>query len=129
HPEYAVSTLKAAEEGGADIVVLCDTNGGTLPYQVGEIVAEIARHIDIPVGIHAHNDCELGVANAMDAVQSGCSHVQGTVNGYGKRCGNTNLCSLIPNLQIKQNYECIPDEKLIELTSLSRFVSELANLT
>lgn len=127
-PAYALSTLKAAEEAGADTVVLCDTNGGTLPYQVGEIVAEVYKQVDIPVGIHAHNDCELGVANAMEAVQSGCDHVQGTINGYGERCGNTNLCSLIPNLQLKQDYECIPAEKLEDLTALSRFVSELANL-
>ncbi|SHG23982.1 2-isopropylmalate synthase [Fodinibius roseus] len=127
-PEYALSTLKAAEEAGADTVVLCDTNGGTLPHEISEIVAEVHKRVDIPVGIHAHNDCELGVANAMAAVRSGCTHVQGTVNGYGERCGNTNLCSLIPNLQLKQDYECIPDEKLEELTALSRFVSELANL-
>ncbi|SMO52053.1 citramalate synthase [Fodinibius sediminis] len=128
-PDYAVATLKAAEEAGADTVVLCDTNGGTLPGQVSEIVSEVLKQVNIPVGIHAHNDCELGVANAMAAVQSGCTHVQGTINGYGERCGNTNLCSLIPNLQIKQDYQCIPDQHLEELTALSRFISEVANLT
>ncbi len=103
NPDYTLNTLKAAEEAGADILVLCDTNGGTLPHEVSDIVSEVGKQIDAPLGIHAHNDCELGVANALSAVQNGCVHVQGTINGYGERCGNTNLCSLIPNLQLKQS--------------------------
>lgn len=128
NPDYTLSTLKAAEDAGADVLVLCDTNGGTLPHEVSEIVNEVGKQIDAPLGIHAHNDCELGVANALSAVQNGCVHVQGTINGYGERCGNTNLCSLIPNLQLKQNYRCIPTENLDQLTAVSHFVSEVANL-
>ncbi len=128
NPDYTLSTLKAAEDAGADILVLCDTNGGTLPHEVSEIVNEVRKQIDAPLGIHAHNDCELGVANALSAVQNGCVHVQGTINGYGERCGNTNLCSLIPNLQLKQDYRCIPTENLDQLTAVSHFVSEVANL-
>ncbi len=128
NPDYTLSTLKAAENAGADVLVLCDTNGGTLPHEVSKIVSEVRKQIDTPLGIHAHNDCELGVANALSAVQNGCMHVQGTINGYGERCGNTNLCSLIPNLQIKQGYHCMPTENLDQLTAVSHFVSEVANL-
>jgi 2-isopropylmalate synthase len=128
NPDYTLSTLKAAEDAGADVLVLCDTNGGTLPHEVSEIVNEVQEQIDAPLGIHAHNDCELVVANALSAVQNGCVHVQGTINGYGERCGNTNLCSLIPNLQLKQDYRCIPTENLDQLTAVSHFVSEVANL-
>lgn len=129
NPNYALETLKAAETAGADTLVLCDTNGGTLPSEISKIVWEVKRHLDTPLGIHAHNDCELGVANSLAAVDAGCQHVQGTINGYGERCGNANLCSVIPNLQLKQNYRCIPDSKLEELTPLSRFVNEMANLS
>lgn len=128
NPDYTLSTLKVAEDAGADTLVLCDTNGGTLPHEISEIVSEVRKQIDAPLGIHAHNDCELGVANALSAVQNGCVHVQGTINGYGERCGNTNLCSLIPNLQLKQDYRCIPTENLDQLTAVSHFVSEVANL-
>src|SRR5699024_2631228 len=117
-PEYALSTLLEAQAAGADIITLCDTNGGTLPHEISQIITEIKPQIHAPMGLHAHNDCELGVANAIAAVQTGCTLVQGTINGYGERCGNTNLCSLIPNLQIKQDYHCIPDEKLAQLTSV-----------
>ncbi len=127
-PGYALNTIKTAEQAGADVVVLCETNGGTLPHELSEIIHEVRTHVDIRLGIHAHNDCELGVANALAAVQAGCSHVQGTINGYGERCGNANLCSIIPNLQIKQDYHCIPDQNMSELASVSRFVSELANV-
>ncbi len=126
---YAIETLLAAQEAGADVLVLCDTNGGTLPHEVSKIVADVKQRTDTPLGIHAHNDCELAVANSLAAVQQGCVHVQGTINGYGERCGNTNLCSIIANLQLKQNYHCVPDEQLKRLTSLSRFVSEVANLS
>lgn len=128
NPNYALETIKAAETAGADTVVLCDTNGGTLSNEISKIIREVKRHIDTPLGIHAHNDCELGVANSVAAVNVGCEHVQGTINGYGERCGNANLCSVIPNLQIKQNYQCVPEDKLEELSSLSHFVSEVANL-
>ncbi|NGP87207.1 citramalate synthase [Fodinibius halophilus] len=128
NPEYALSTIKSAESAGADTLVLCDTNGGTFPNEIRKIVNEVKEHVDTPLGIHAHNDCELAVANTLAAVNSGCVHLQGTVNGYGERCGNANLCSIIPNLQLKQQYQCVPEEKVSELSSLSRFVSEVANL-
>jgi 2-isopropylmalate synthase len=123
-----LETIKTAETAGADTLVLCDTNGGTLPSEISKIVREVSKHIDATLGIHAHNDCELGVANSLAAVNAGCRHVQGTINGYGERCGNANLCSVIPNLQLKQNYKCVAEEKLKELSSLSHFVSEVANL-
>jgi len=129
NPDYAIETLLAAERGGADVLVLCDTNGGTLPTELTNIICETKTKTSAPLGIHAHNDCELAVANTLTAVENGCVHIQGTVNGFGERCGNANLCSIIANLQIKQNYLCVPGEKLAELTSLSRFVSELANLS
>lgn len=127
-PRYALKTLEAAGLAGADVLVLCDTNGGTLIAEITQIVNEIKAQTDIRLGIHAHNDCELGVANTLAAVGAGCTHVQGTINGYGERCGNANLCSVIPNLQLKQNYRCIPEEKLGQLASISRFISELANV-
>ncbi|MEX0994913.1 MAG: citramalate synthase [Balneolaceae bacterium] len=127
-PGYAIETLRKAEEAGADVLVLCDTNGGTLTHEITEIIREVAGHVGVKLGIHAHNDSELAVANTLAAVSAGCSHVQGTINGYGERCGNANLCSVIPNLQIKQNYHCIPDDQLKNLSMLSRFVSEVANL-
>ncbi|HYW36466.1 MAG TPA: citramalate synthase [Balneolaceae bacterium] len=128
NPEYALNTIKAAGEAGADVIALCDTNGGTLPHEISEIVREVKKHTDVRLGIHAHNDCELGVANSIAAVSAGCKHVQGTINGYGERCGNANLCSVIPNLQVKQGYRCIPENKMAHLVSISRFVSELANV-
>jgi len=127
-PEYAIRTLIAAELAGADTLVLCDTNGGTFPDEISGIVKKAGEKTTAELGIHAHNDCEMAVANSIAAVQSGCTHVQGTVNGYGERCGNANLCSVIPNLQVKKNYKCIPDKNLERLTTLSRFVSEVANL-
>jgi 2-isopropylmalate synthase len=127
-PGYALDTLLAAEKAGADVLVLCDTNGGTLPAEVSEIVRKVRNTVSIPIGIHAHNDCELAVANSIIAVEAGCTHVQGTINGYGERCGNANLCSVIPNLQKKQSYHCIPEKQLKNLVSVSRFVSEVANL-
>jgi 2-isopropylmalate synthase len=126
--DYALKTIKEAESAGADVLVLCDTNGGTLTSDITEIVSAARRQTDIKLGIHAHNDCELAVANTLAAVEAGCRHVQGTVNGYGERCGNANLCSVIPNLQLKQSYDCIPAKNLAEFTAVSRFVSELANV-
>lgn len=128
NPDYALETIKAAETAGADTLVLCDTNGGTFPSEISDIVREVKKHTSAQLGIHAHNDCELGVANSLAAVDEGCEHIQGTINGYGERCGNANLCSVLPNLQLKQNYQCVPEDKLAKLASLSRFVSEVANL-
>ena len=128
-PEYAVSTLLAARDAGADVLVLCDTNGGTLTHEVSSIVSEVKRAVgNTMIGIHAHNDAELAVANSLAAVEAGAEHVQGTINGYGERCGNANLCSVIPNLQLKMGRSCVPDEQLPHLSRLSLFVSELANL-
>jgi 2-isopropylmalate synthase len=101
NPDYALKTLLAAEEGGADCLVLCDTNGGTMPFEVEAFISEIRDKIHTPLGIHTHNDAEVAVANSLQAVKMGIRHVQGTINGYGERCGNANLCSIIPDLQIK----------------------------
>lgn len=125
--EYALAALKNAADAGADWIVLCDTNGGSLPNDIFEIVSEVCRKIHAPIGIHTHNDGELAVANTLAAVQAGARQVQGTINGYGERCGNANLCSIIPNLQLKMNYRCISDEQLKQLTSVARYVSEIAN--
>lgn len=127
-PSYALETLLAAERGGADTLVLCDTNGGSLPNQVSEILLSIKGKISAQIGIHTHNDAELAVANALAAISAGARHVQGTVNGYGERCGNANLISLIPSLQLKLGADCVREEKLAELTKLSRTISECANL-
>lgn len=126
--EYAIRTLRAAEAAGADVLVLCDTNGGTLTHEITRIVNEVREKVSVPLGIHTHNDCELGVANTLAAVAAGVVHVQGTINGYGERCGNANLCSVIPNLQLKMGIRCVEDDKIPQLTSLSKFVNELANL-
>lgn len=129
NPEYAVAVLKKAKEAGADWLVMCDTNGGTLPHEIGSIVASFHASVpDANLGIHTHNDCELAVANTLSAVQAGARQVQGTINGYGERCGNANLCSIIPNLQLKLGYECIGEERLKQLTNTARYVSEIANV-
>jgi 2-isopropylmalate synthase len=127
-PAYAICTLQMAEGAGADCLVLCDTNGGTLPSELTAIIEEVKKVTFTPLGIHAHNDSDLAVANSLAAVQAGVVHVQGTINGYGERCGNANLCSIIPNLKLKLGYDCISDEQLFRLVSVSRYVSELANL-
>jgi 2-isopropylmalate synthase len=128
NPAYAIDALKMAEKGGADWVVLCDTNGGTLPHELEEIVSIVKEQIQTPIGIHCHNDSECGVANSIAAVRAGARQVQGTMNGYGERCGNANLISIIPNLQIKLGYSCVQSEQLQKLTGLSRFVHEVANV-
>ncbi|MCJ7813764.1 citramalate synthase [bacterium] len=128
NPEYAMKTLLAAENAGADVLVLCDTNGGTLTSDLMQIVRDVRNQTKAPLGIHTHNDSDLAVANTIVAVEEGCTHVQGTINGYGERCGNANLCTIIPNLQLKRGYQCISDENLSKLTSLSHFVSEIANV-
>lgn len=128
NPPYALSTLKAAQEARADWIVLCDTNGGTLPDEVQSIIKEVRRKIKTPLGIHVHNDTEVAVANTLLAVKEGVIMVHGTINGYGERCGNANLCSIIPNLKLKMKIDCITDAQLKKITEASRFVSELANL-
>lgn len=127
NPDYALAALKQAQEAGADWIVLCDTNGGTLPNEISEIVSRVRSELHAPIGIHTHNDCELAVANTLAAVAAGARQVQGTINGYGERCGNANLCSIIPNLQLKMQYRCLADEQLQQLTSVARYVSEIAN--
>jgi 2-isopropylmalate synthase len=128
NPQFAVKCLIAAEDAGADCLVLCDTNGGTLPDDVKNIIREIIKVVHTPLGIHAHNDSECAVANSVIAVESGALHVQGTINGLGERCGNANLCSVIPNLQVKLGTRCVSDEQLRRLRDVSRFVNEIANL-
>lgn len=128
NPEYALSALRKAKEAGTDWIVLCDTNGGTLPSEIHEIVSRVAAEIQAPIGIHTHNDCELAVANTLAAVSAGARQVQGTINGYGERCGNANLCSILPTLQLKMGYDCITNEQLQSLTSVARYVGEIANV-
>ncbi len=128
NPQYALLTIMAAAEAGAEWVVLCDTNGGALPDQVRAAVTVAAARLGaVPLGIHAHNDGELAVANSLAAVQAGARQVQGTINGYGERCGNANLCSVIPNAELKLGLRCLPQGALPHLTSTARFVSEVAN--
>ena len=141
NPEYALATLQAAILGGATSVVLCDTNGGCLPWEIEDAVQAVRREVlgrdeatppavaGVTLGIHAHNDSETGVANTLAAVRQGATHVQGTINGYGERCGNANLVSVIPDLQLKMGIDLVPAEHLGQLTELSRYVSELANLS
>ena len=127
--EYALSTLRVARDGGADCLVLCDTNGGSLPGEVTRIVTEVKKQFpESQFGIHTHNDSELAIANTIAAVLAGASHIQGTLNGVGERCGNANLCSVIPTLQLKLGIECVPKENLAQLQVLSRYFMELANL-
>jgi 2-isopropylmalate synthase len=129
NPDYALQTLQAAASAGAAWIVLCDTNGGTLPDQVAAGVAAVKQAIAVPIGIHTHNDCDLAVANTLVAVQHGATQVQGTINGIGERCGNVDLCSVIANLALKcQGYEVLDPEKLAHLTEVSRYVYETANM-
>ncbi|MFH0942334.1 MAG: citramalate synthase [Chloroflexota bacterium] len=129
-PAYALRTLEAAAAAGADLLVLCDTNGGSLPGEVTGAIGAVKRKIPAAaLGIHAHNDAELAVANSLAAVQAGVVQVQGTINGLGERCGNANLCSVIPALKLKMGIDCIGDRQLARLTEVARFVSEEANLS
>jgi len=128
NPEYGLRCVTAAAEAGADCVVLCDTNGGGLPSEIINSVEAARRLTATPLGIHAHNDGELAVANTLAAVNAGVSQVQGTINGYGERCGNANLCSIIPALKLKMNIDCLTDAQLARLTEISHYVSEVANL-
>ena len=152
NPDYAIKTLEVAADAGAEWLVLCDTNGGTLPHEVSQVVSDVAEIIEswdiseseiqppqfplikggrksqVQLGIHTHNDSGVAVANALAAVREGVRMVQGTINGYGERCGNADLCSLIPNVQLKLGYDCIQDEQLVRLTQVSRSISEIVNL-
>jgi len=126
--DYSLRCLTAAAEAGADCLVLCDTNGGTLPNEITAAVAAAREVTDTPLGIHAHNDSEVAVANTLAAVNAGVSQVQGTINGYGERCGNANLCSIIPALKLKMNIDCVTNEQLAKLSEVAHYVSEVANL-
>jgi 2-isopropylmalate synthase len=126
--EYSLRCLQAAAQAGAHSLILCDTNGGALPEEVTKAVRAARKVSSVPVAIHAHNDCGLAVANSLAAVEAGAAQVQGTVNGYGERCGNANLSVIIPNLKLKMGINCITDEQLTRLTEVSRYISELANL-
>lgn len=127
-PDYAMLVLAAAEAAGADVLVLCDTNGGCLPSEIFTITSNVAAVAKAAVGIHPHNDIGCGVANALEAVRAGAVHVQGTMNGYGERCGNANLISIMPGLQLKMGVDCIPARQLKRLRDLSLFVDDLINL-
>ncbi|HHW60836.1 MAG TPA: citramalate synthase [Syntrophomonadaceae bacterium] len=128
NPDYALQVLGTAAEAGADWIVLCDTNGGMMPWQVADAVQEVRRSIHVPLGIHAHNDSGCAVSNSLMAVYSGCEQVQGTMNSYGERCGNADLCSVIPNLELKMNCLCLPPDHLQRLTEVSHYVAEIANM-
>ena len=118
NPDYALRTLEAAHQAGADVLCLCDTNGGTLTGRLEEIVAEVRKRFDGVIGIHTHNDSDVAVANALAAVEAGATHVQGCMNGYGERCGNANLASIIANLELKLGHTTIGPEKLASLASV-----------
>lgn len=126
-PDYALATLRRAVEAGAQRIILCDTNGGTMPWEVRDICRSVRQTLDVPLGIHAHNDCEMAVANSIMALETGVRQVQGTINGIGERCGNANLCSILPNLQLKMRQPVL-GERMSRLREVSHFVAEIANL-
>jgi 2-isopropylmalate synthase len=126
--DYALAVVKAASAAGADWIAMCDTNGGSLPGTITEVVAAVKKAVSTPLGIHTHNDCDVAVANAFAGIEAGCTQVQGTMNGWGERCGNANLISVIAGLQLKMGLRCVPEENLARLTELSRAVSEIANI-
>ncbi len=127
NPDYALETIRRAVAAGAERVILCDTNGGTMPWEIRDICKVVQRECPVPLGIHAHNDCEMAVANSLVAIEMGVVQVQGTINGIGERCGNANLCSIIPNLQLKMKRPAL-GERLSHLKEVSGFVTEIANL-
>ncbi|MEX1257092.1 MAG: citramalate synthase [Gemmatimonadota bacterium] len=127
-PSYALETLRAALRGGADVLVLCDTNGGSMPWDVEAVVGTVGKELGAKLGIHTHNDCELAVANSLAAVRAGAVHIQGTINGYGERCGNANLCSIIPDLELKLGKRSLPEGRLEQLHDLAHFVADIANV-
>jgi 2-isopropylmalate synthase len=128
NPDFALRTLDAAKQAGADVLCLCDTNGGNLTHRIIEVVAEVRKRFDGILGIHTHNDADVAVANAIAAIEAGCTHVQGCINGYGERCGNANLVSIIANLELKLGHNTIGRENLQNLTTVARYIAELANL-
>jgi 2-isopropylmalate synthase len=128
NPDYAMKTLEAAKNAGADVLCLCDTNGGNLTHRIIEVVAEVRKRFDGVLGIHTHNDSDVAVANSIAAIEAGCTHVQGCMNGYGERCGNSNLVSIIANLELKLGHTTIGRDNLQSLSSVARYVAELANL-
>ena len=128
NPDYAMETLVAAESAGASAIILCDTNGGTVTSDLIKIISVIKKYIKVDLGIHTHNDNGMAVANSVAAVEAGCSQVQGTINGYGERCGNADLCAIISCLELKLGIRCVGSKKLQELTEVSRYVSEVSNM-
>lgn len=128
NPDYAMATLLAAQEANPDFIILCDTNGGTMPEDIRRILTVVKRRIQVPLGIHAHNDLDLAVANSLAAVETGCTHVQGTFNGLGERCGNADLCTIIGILSNKLNKKTIPENKIKLLTETAYFLSEISNI-
>ncbi len=127
-PQYALKTLEVARDAGADCLVLCDSNGSSMPFEVEKIIGEVKERIEVPLGMHAHNDAGMAVANSIVAARKNISHIQGTINGYGERCGNADLCVVIPNLKLKLGIDCISRQKLKSFTRISHLVNELANL-
>ncbi len=127
-PAYALKTIEAATQAGAERIVLCDTNGGSMPWEIREMVLVVRERCSVPLGIHAHNDAEMGVANSLVAVEAGVMQVQGTINGIGERCGNANLCSIMANLELKMGRTVLRNGRLSHLRTLSHFVAEMANL-
>jgi len=128
NPDYAVKSLQAAADGGADALVLCDTNGGTFPSEVAEIVRKMVANFSVPIGIHAHNDCGMAVANSVMAVENGARHVQGTYIGFGERCGNANLSTIIANLGVKRGFECLPVDQYKNITRVARHIAAISNV-
>ncbi len=128
NPDYALKAIRVAAESGSDCIIPCDTNGGTIPTDIFKIIEEVKTKISVPLGIHVHNDSDLAVANSLVAVEAGCVQVQGTINGYGERCGNANLIPIIANLKLKMNINCVSQIALTELTELARFVAEISNM-
>ncbi len=126
---YALECIKAADDAGADFIVLCDTNGSAFPFEIEKIIREVSKKVKAKIAIHCHNDVGMAVASSVYAALGGALQIQGTINGIGERCGNANLCTIIPNLQLKLGYECLKENKLEELTTLSRYVSEIANIS
>jgi len=128
NPDYALEVLATASAAGADCLILCDTNGGTMPWELGQIISSVQKDIRTPLGIHAHNDAGCAVANSLLALQQGFVQVQGTINNYGERCGNADLCSVIPNLELKMGKRCLPSGNLKHLTEVSHYINEIANM-
>ena len=128
NPDYAMQAVSAAAQAGAECVILCDTNGGALPSEIAAIVRQVRKRTSAELGIHTHNDADMAVAGAIAAVDAGCAQVQGTMNGYGERCGNANLVSVIANLKLKMGVDCVSDAQAASLTDASRFVAEVANM-